>query len=299
MDILDTSAVRGMKKDDIHAIAQQRDVGVSPFSVYEILCHLDEHKSGETPDETFRRRRGMLTKIQGLRILDDPFTQHAVAVGAQSLANPTRFEDRDIANRIIEEVAQASSLADLHKRTITLTDGSQRTFRDIAANTRVALEAEEKRYADDVRKMWRKMQELSSASSPTALTDDDLWEWLKATVIAIERSYEHDGVAVGALLGKVTRSMYPYFGYVFARLRKYTKDSAGELVVPANDTEDGYISMHLDLLAEDVLVTGDTNTIDALNAVLGLWSKHVSDQIAPACTVMSIQDYREAFQPTG
>ncbi|MCZ6654506.1 MAG: hypothetical protein O7D91_15940 [Planctomycetota bacterium] len=295
MDILDTSAIRGLKKDDIHAIAQRRDVGVSPISVYEILCHLDEQKKGETREQAFARRRGMVGKMRGLQILDEPHTQHAIAVGAQSLADPTRFEDRDIANRMIEEVVQASNLADLSKRTITLTDGRQAAFGALAASTRVVLEAEVKQHADDVQKMWSAMQKLSSASSPADLTDKDLWEWLKATVIAHTRSYEHDGVLEDHLLGKVTRSLFAYHGYLFARLRKYTRNSAGELEVPANDTEDGYICMHLDLLEEDVLVTGDANTIDALAAALDIWNKHGPSEIAPACAVMSIEQYKNTL----
>lgn len=292
MDILDTSAIRGMKKDEIHAIAQRRDVGVSPFSVYEILSHLDEQKQSETPEDAFKRRRGMVAKIQGLKILDDPITQHALDVGAENVTNPTRFEDRNVTNCIIDAVVKASSIDGLDKQVITLTDGSERSFRDIAANTRAALEAEEKRYADDVRRMWEAMQKLSSATAPAGLTDADLWEWLKATMTALANSYERDGVAAGVLLGRVTSSMFTYFGYVFFRLRNYPKDSDGGLVVPANDTEDGLISMHVALLSEDTLVTGDSNTIDAVTGSLDLWKRLGPSQITPTCRVMSMEQYR-------
>jgi predicted nucleic acid-binding protein len=43
--ILDTSAVRGFSKADLEAAAERWRLSISPLSIYEILCHLDEPSS--------------------------------------------------------------------------------------------------------------------------------------------------------------------------------------------------------------------------------------------------------------
>lgn len=80
MDILDTSVIRGMGKIGILAAAAKRRVVVSPFTVWEILCHLDDVKVGETVQQAFKRRKGHIAILQKLEILHDPFAQHAAAV---------------------------------------------------------------------------------------------------------------------------------------------------------------------------------------------------------------------------
>lgn len=295
MDILDTLALRGMKKEEIQTIASRRPVGVSPFSVYEMLCHLDESEPGEAAAQTFARRQGWFAKLDDLEILHDPFAQHATAVGADSLANPSRFEDRDCTKQLVRECVQASSRNDLYRRTVRLSNGSTGSIRDIAVRAQAALKEEEQQYEAAVRNMWDRLKKHGEMSCPAKLTDNELWEWLKAVLQALRQSYERDGVAVEALLVKIARSMYPYFGYVFERLRKYSENRAGELIVPANDTEDACIAMHMDLLAEDVLVTNDKNTRDALNTAFDLWKKRVSPRMAPVCTVMCPQEYQRRF----
>ena len=80
MDILDTSFIRGTKKNDILEIAKRRPLAVSPFTLWEILCHLDEVKEGETPEAGFLRRKGHVEILQHVTILDDPFAQHATCL---------------------------------------------------------------------------------------------------------------------------------------------------------------------------------------------------------------------------
>jgi hypothetical protein len=293
MDILDTSFIRGTKKSDILAIATNRAMAVSPFTVWEILCHLDEVRSGESAEQAFLRRKGHVEILQGLSILDDPFAQHAAAVGAEILANPTRFEDRSLAREIIQRIVASPSLPALGKEVFTYPDGSTTSFKDIASRTRDALEHEERTFVANVAKMWDQVKNYSGIDNPAQLTDDELWRWVSAMLTALRESYERDGVATEALLLKTVESMYPYYGYLFERLRTYSKRPAGNLAIDPNDTEDGYICMHLRLFQDDLLVTGDGKTVRAIHRALRLWDSKVPT-LPAKCNAIAAEDYRKS-----
>jgi predicted nucleic acid-binding protein len=296
VDVLDTSVIIGMKRKDILAVAKRRVVAVSPFTVWELVCHLDEVRKDETPDQAFRRRKGTVVVLQSLEMLHDPFAQHAAAVGAAQLANPTRFEDREGARQIVNCVVGAKSLAALRREVLTRPDGAKVRFGDIAVRARQALEQEELRYIENARKMWGRVVSLSGLTNPSKLTDEHLWQWLSDMLAALRGSYEQDGVATEALLLNVCESMYPYFGYLFARLRTYCPDKKGVLAIQPNDTEDGYLCMHIRLFEDDVLVTGDGPTKQALQSALALWNTRVP-HLPAKCRVMSKEQYAKAFVP--
>lgn len=88
MDILDTSVIRGMRKRDILALRQDRRIAISPFTLWEILCHLDEVSTGEDAATAFGRRRGHVAVLHELECLHDPFADHAEAIGGGALGEP-------------------------------------------------------------------------------------------------------------------------------------------------------------------------------------------------------------------
>ena len=45
--ILDTSSVRGLRADDVRFASSRFDVAVSPITVFEFLCHIDERGKKE------------------------------------------------------------------------------------------------------------------------------------------------------------------------------------------------------------------------------------------------------------
>jgi len=294
MDIIDTSVIRGMPAKDLFAIATKRRIVVSPFTIWEILCHLDEVKDGETPEQAYARRKGHVKLLQRIEILHDPFAQHASAVGAVALANPTRFEDREMAKHIVDRIVAAPSLPDVDKEVFIYASGATSSFKDIACRARAALVQEEQQYVNNVRKMWERIKNRSGVANPAQLKDDDLWKWLSAMVTALKQSYEADGVAADTLLMKVCDSMYAYYVYLLSRLCTYSNRPDGVLSIPVNDTEDGYICMHLRLLEDDVLVSGDGKTVHALQRALDLWNANVP-KLPARCRVMGTNDYKKAF----
>ena len=139
MDILDTSAIRSISKDKIKALAGIRPLAVSPISVWELLCHLDETEKSENADITYRRRQGQIGKIAGLQILHDPFAQHAITVGARAVTNSTRFEDGEGAAEVVKLVTISPTLEALYTQTCRLGNGARFSLRGLSANARRVL----------------------------------------------------------------------------------------------------------------------------------------------------------------
>jgi hypothetical protein len=295
MDILDTSAIRSISKDKIKALASVRPLAVSPISVWELLCHLDETVENEDANKTYRRRQGQLAKIAGLRVLDDPFAQHAITVGAQAVTNPTRFEDAEGAAKLVKMAVSAPTLEAFYAQTCRFREGKQGSLRGLAANARRVLAEEEKKFSDQLRKMWQRVDQRSCATRAEKLSDEEFWKWMQVMLTDLHNSYQQDGISEAQLMEKVVRSKYLYYGYVFARMCKYVSDQGSDFSPALNDAEDGFICMHLDLLGDDILVTGDSGTIGALSRVFDICEKYGSPEIKPSCRVMTAIDYVEAF----
>ncbi len=290
MDILDTSVIRGMSKQSILAIREERMIAVSPFTLWEILCHLDEVNAGETPATAFPRRRGHVAILQHLDLLHDPFAEHADTVGASHLANHTRFEDRDVARQIIAEVLSVSTIEELDQRLFTHPDGTRASFRNLAENTRNALEHEEQQFIHDMQFMWERLQGHHRYTRPSDLSVDDVWSWIRAMLTALRNSYAQDSISGQELFIRVCDSMYLYYGYLLFRLRTYGIGNNGQLAIQPNDTEDAYICMHMRLFDEHMFVVGDGKTRRAIQQAIDLWNERMQE-VPAHCGVMDLPQY--------
>lgn len=143
--------------------------------------------------------------------------------------------------------------------------------------------------------MWDVIRDDFGLTSPAQMTDEHLWQWLSAAVRALKNSYARDGVAEDELMRKMCESTYLYFGYFFARLRTYSRDAEGVLAIQPNDTEDGYLCMHMRLFEDDVLVVGDGKTERAVRRALELWNSK-APPLPAKCQVMTTQDYTKLVQ---
>jgi len=77
--VFDTSSLISTGRKYLEVASDKADLCISTISIYELLCHIDEDESGE---DTFSRRKGNLLKCQIPRILNDPFADHTILVGA-------------------------------------------------------------------------------------------------------------------------------------------------------------------------------------------------------------------------
>jgi len=288
MDILDTCAIRALSRNQITALAQIRTLAISPISLWELLCHLDDIESGEDAMDAFNRRKGQIAKIHGVRILDDPFAQHALSAGVAAVTNLTRFEDRAGAQEIISRIASAESLNALYAQTYQYPDGQNATLEGMAENCRQTLNRIENEFLITA----NRMRQEENDNQTDLNCDRNLWDSIFRRVEHLVNSYRQDGIEDELLLRNSLCSMSTYYGYILARICA-TDPRSCNASLARNDTEDGLIVMHLDLLRDDIFVTRDQNTLNAVSRVLSILREH--GNIVPRCRVVCSTDYVREF----
>jgi hypothetical protein len=269
--VLDTQALRALDGDFLRAaVAARHDVAVSPLTIWEMLRHLDETEDGPG---TFLRRRGQMLKAHGLRILDDPWAAHAVAVAAGSTVNATRLEDRLLVAEILSLLAQCSTLQDFYRCEARYPGGEMGLVAGCPERARqVMIEAQEK-YKGQVLKMRDAIESDMGRKGLRAVSDAQFVGIVVAGARQLTDHYRSRGIDYPELLGRVFASTYLHQGYVFGRTRTYMLNVGPRqpLPVDGNDMVDGALCLYLDLTEPITLVTDDRGTREAIGqAVLRL-----------------------------
>lgn len=245
--IFDTSALKSAKSDKIKEISKRERIALSPISIYELVCHLDETKNEE---DTFARQKGNLIKSKSFEILHEPFANCATTIGISGVVNPTRFEEPPVLTQLIEQLEKSKTLEEFHTKEVTFPNEDIGRIRDVAANARKTFGEENNRYIKHINTLHQIIEKIGGYGNIDA----------KAFVKICESGAASFFDNVDKLLAaKVFASTYAYMGYKLARLLKYQGNN-----IPKNDTEDSFICLHLNLIEPIALVTNDSGTIDAL-----------------------------------
>lgn len=282
--VLDTSALRGAPRKALEMAAEKKlDVSVTPMSIWELLCHLEEDAKKEGG---FDRAKGPLLRALKFRMLDDPFAAHAVAVGAASTTNPTRFEDRVVTGKVLDLLATAPTLETFYSETVALPTGERGEVRNCSARAATVLAQHEAQHVKRTQKMCKKLLKKRSRKQILAPTALDFVHRTMDEADALIQSYQAAGIASEGLAERVFSCTYPHVGYLSERVRRYAiqvpvadvakltgndeQDAAIVLpiVIDGNDMEDAAILLHLDLTADRALVTNDKGTLEALQVSL-------------------------------
>ena len=290
--IFDTSAIRGTSGSVLEKAAGRHDLRMSPWSFWELVCHLDESlKKVVDEEERFRRQRGQVLKCRHLGVLDEPFAEHAVVVGAGGLVNETRFDDRLIVEQILAALDGSSSQEEFYERTVSYPTGEKGRLEDLAANVRSELDVEESRYVKHVLELANKLDGAFGLTGLRGLSHDDYVQAVVTPCRNLTEQYASEGVADPILLGRVIDSLYLHMAYKFGRARSYLlrAGAVAKIVADPNDFEDGAIALHIGLSGNRVLVTGDTGTMTALDdglTALAQSSKRKGVSVPISCRVI-------------
>jgi hypothetical protein len=150
---LDTSVIRSVSTANLRRASEVADLYVSPITVYELLCHVDEVANGGSDFELFRRT---LLKCRLATVLPDPYAAHATAIGAERLA-AQRFGEEQLCAALLNELSLASSLEEFYSRHVTYPTGENAALRDCAARVRATLADEERRYVAHLHDLKKKV----------------------------------------------------------------------------------------------------------------------------------------------
>lgn len=262
MFILDTNAIRSISRDKLQLISKNHKVTISLITFYELLCHLDETKKGMN----FNRQKGNILKCKNPEILMDPFALHAKFIGAEKYVRPSKFEEPYIIKQVLEKLEKADNLSEFYSETVVFKDGTIGFCKDVATKAREFLEKEETKYLELLNTLKSeyiaKYPEITSVS----ITPECFEILVKKCIKHLEDTYsKEDGISDNDLLLKIYDSIYIYYGYAIAKVLKNIKNGG---LFQKNDFEDGYITLHLNLSSNYVLVTNDQGTIDAFEKAI-------------------------------
>jgi hypothetical protein len=272
--IFDTSSIRIISSVDLSLAVGRVRLAVSPITILELLCHLDEsHRQSNmrsTPFEFFKRN---LLKIKIPELLNDPWAEQADAVGARNIVNPSRFEERLVLPELLSKLELSQTLEDFYRQRITFPNGDIGAISDVSVRVRNILNQEEIAYGKRITNLCRTMLEDYSFDEIQQLTPVDFIRIVTNSANSLARSYKEslNHLRQTDISGAVFSVYGPYFGYIAARAIHYLLGAHGSisaLNIDLNDLEDSGICGHLHLTKNRILVTNDRGTQDALSKFL-------------------------------
>jgi hypothetical protein len=296
--LLDTQAIRSLPRAALDA-AEKSGVRLrlSPISVWELLCHVDE---SETNGEGWRKAKGHLLRARRCLLLDDPFAEHAVFVTATkpAAANPTRFDDRVVIPQMLAHLDSSNSLEDFYSREVTYRSGEKGQVKGCAERVRELLREEEAAHArrcQDRRKLI--IEKLGGVEAITNISDADYLLVTGGVSTSLADHYRENGIDDELLLARIFCSTFLHMAYIFERTRLYLQnaDHDGTMHVDPNDTEDGMVCLHLNVTVPRVLVTDDKATQKALTSALNRLDgiiRNKGDDLPVLTRVLSCDEFR-------
>jgi hypothetical protein len=252
--ILDTQAIRSLGAAKLREAQAKARLFVSPLTVYEILCHLDE-----TGD--FHKFRQTILKCSIPTMLPDPWAHHALTVGAPHKANPTHFEEERVCRELLAALSASATLDDFFACRIRFSDGVERTFRESPAHARSVLAKEEADYVAHCIKLREKLLEGETKQQVASTDDAGLAADAFESVKELRKDYLDSDIPPERLAVLVTNSMFVHYGYKLARIYEHIRS---QNALDGNDAEDSLICVYVDVLEPTVLVTGDDGTYAAV-----------------------------------
>lgn len=286
MYILDTSAIRGISRDNIITASTHFNIAVSTVSVLELASHLTDSPGSNA----YSRARGNLLKCQRVRILDDPFLRLAQRTGLP--VNGTRREDAIALRQLLDAVNQAETLVQLERMTFTYADGTPASFSGIGERIGEALRNEEDQYVRHIRSLPGLLGLDPYQNGTHNPTSAELFRQLNTVT---ESLYT---INYGTSIDDMFSATVLYFGYILSRMYQYAdrclpgEVGEVELQVDRNDCEDAYISLNLDLRENDTLVTNDRGTQHALRRTITVLREN---GYLPEIRIMSNDEFLSAI----
>jgi hypothetical protein len=270
--VLDTSVLRGTAAATLKAIARANALLISPLSILELFCHLDEVTIRRpTVEGAFRYMKATLLKCEGATILGDPFAEAAEAVGATPI-NPTAFV-RMVFPQILAALRDSDSLPEFYAATVRHPSGERSRCADLAAAARRMLATQEAQWTVFVRRVRNELASkwsfLDQSSRVTADFPRVLFNYVSGTALGFAEVYPKAGGRTN--VGQQFYSIGLWLGYTVARIKKYEEARApgGDLLIDENDFEDAAIVRHIELDGARTLVTADKGTLDAIQTAIG------------------------------
>jgi len=286
MYILDTSVIRSISKKKLLVAAETANIAVSTLSVLEIASHLND----SSDNAKYVRVRGNLLKCQIPTLLDDPFWRLSELL--QSVADPTRKEDKVVLQRLMAAVADSGTVEALETKTLLYPDGASTSCREVGARIKAILKEEEEAFVSHIKSLAVHANLEPSQNGQHRLTSQALIGHITTVTQSLPMNTDRH------LPAKVFLATASYFGYSLHRLYQYANArprGERELHFDPNDCEDAYIALNLDLHSSNTLVTNDSGTFEAIRGTAALLNEILPNIIDPKRVVMSDTEFLDTL----
>ncbi len=291
--ILDTSSVRGIKFRNLQSAVQTTHIAVSTVTILELLCHIDEVNN-------WNLFKTNILKCELLELLNDPFAEQAERVGARSIVNPTRFDDKLVLPQLYRALRESATLEDFYNHQVHYPSSEVAAVEGVASRTRDVLTEDENKYRNHVMRLCKLMLSEFGFERSKQFTPSEFVKFVNNAVFQLAADWENKlSLKEGVLLEPIFSTYYPYFGYGLMRGIEYLKRANGNidiLKIDPNDMEDSAICAHLSLTEKRILVTSDDGTYQAIRKSLEhlqLVSASLHQDIAIFTDVIYTKDFEQ------
>lgn len=275
--LLDTSAFRALSKNILSQLQDDNhNIFVSPYSFWELLCHLDAK-------DKFEYYKTNLLKLDYVQILDDPLAEFESTTLINDNKLAERISDHELINGLLNALENSSTLKEFYSFYMKDSKGEFHLISDCAKRAREFLDKEEIKHAEFSKKIIGAFE--SEEASVKALSDHN--ERILELINGYRIYLENHG-ADKKLGDKIVQRTYIYYSYIFYRALNGFKVHG--LKIDKNDYEDAYICFHLNLNTKYCLVTYDTGMKAALEQTISL-----INQIKDKSINTSLQVYDKEF----
>lgn len=145
--ILDTSTFKFLSKGKLEKYNSVNfKIMISCYTFFELLCHLDEKKDWE-------RSKGNVCKCSSVEILDDPFAIIETKLHYQTQRLKNHIPESQLIPGILKCLSDSNSIDDFYRSDFFDEKGQKRSITDCSKGARDALNEEEGKYLDFVKKI--------------------------------------------------------------------------------------------------------------------------------------------------
>ncbi len=277
--LLDTSAIRGISRDWIvNRQRKENDLLVSPFTLYELICHIDGEKA-------FNKFKTQMLKCLHVHILAEPLTAVEIAAGRQSEEIDYHIQMGHVLKNLLLALASSESLEEFYRSTVIDHLGKYRQVDQIAERGRRTLENASSEYQEYISEITKAIRDGS-----VSIDSDASYQ---ANILALVREYLKsmgiDTDVPNPSINSVGNQIYINCAYIFERSAYYSRVS--NYKIDPNDYEDSEILLHLALDDSIVLVTNDKGIQHAVNSALNRLERlNVDIKMMPKC--ISVNDLK-------
>jgi hypothetical protein len=224
----------------------------SPYSCWELLCHLDE-------PEKFNKQKAELLKFQYIEILNNPQTTIERSL---SIVTDNIIADEELIKACLGALQSSSTLKEFYSSYILDSEGNHREISDVSNRVKSKLNELEIDYVNFISKLVKHLKTIQD------LNDSQTHPNLIYSLLAGEfEKLKQRQASSPILIQEVARNIWVYYGYIFYRAVHYVQGGGS---IDNNDYEDSNICKHLKTDSPFQFVTGDKGTIESLNHLVSV-----------------------------